>query len=410
MKHLPLSTLLVATALLASQTLAAVPALPPSVPVAVSNNTAFACDLYAQLKSQEGNLFFSPYSVSTALAMTYAGARGETAAQMARTLHFTLSQADLHPAFAALSAQMTAVQQAGQVQLSIANSLWPHKSYPFLEDYLALVKKSYGTTFTPVDFAKEEPKARAQINQWVEEKTQKKITNVIGAPLDQLTRLVLVNAVYFKGKWESQFKKHATQNEPFYRISGGPVQAPLMKQTRKYKYFCKFLELQLLELPYVGNELSMLVILPSKSSSLMVLEKNLSAASLQHWRGQMYMREIELYLPTFKITWGISSLVKPLTALGMRTPFTDTADFGGMDGHKDLFISDILHKAFVDVTEEGTEAAAATAALMRAKSADAPQPPPPELFRADRPFLFLIQENRTGSILFLGRVTDPTAP
>ncbi|MEI6211111.1 MAG: serpin family protein [bacterium] len=407
MKHLPLSTLLVATALLASQTFAAVPALPPSVPVAVSNNTAFACDLYAQLKSQEGNLFFSPYSISTALAMTYAGARGETAAQMAKTLRFTLPPADLHPAFAALSAQMHAVQQTGQVQLSIANSLWPHKSYPFLEDYLALVKKNYGTTITPVDFAKEESKAREQINQWVEEKTQKKITNLIGAPLDAMTRLVLVNAVYFKGKWESPFEAANTKNAYFHRLTAKPVLVPMMTQTRNYRYG-EDGRLKIVELPYSGKELSMLVLVPAKDMTLEDVEKVLSGDRILQWRERMTECQVQLFLPRFKSTWGTQSLKPGLLSLGMRDAIDPVkSDFSGMDGRPHwLCVSDVLHKAFVDVNEEGTEAAAATAVLMAFGSEEAP--PPPKLFRADRPFLFLIQENRTGSILFLGRVTDPT--
>ncbi|MFZ4394333.1 MAG: serpin family protein [Kiritimatiellia bacterium] len=392
--------------LLAVAAHAAVPSLPPSVPVAVSNNTALACDLYAQLKSQEGNLFFSPYSVSTALAMTYAGARGETAAQMARTLHFTLSQADLHPAFAALSAQMNAVQQAGQVQLSIANSLWPHKSYPFLEEYLALVRKNYGTTITPVDFEKEEPKARAQINQWVEEKTQKKITNLIASPLDPLTRLVLVNAVYFKGKWESQFKADHTQQAPFFVAENKSVQAPLMSQTHEFKYGA-WQNAQLIELPYAGTKLSMLVILPTEKTAqeLTKVERALSVARLTEWRAQMRKQKVQLFLPKFKVTWGVHSLKNPLLALGMRDAFAeDKADFSGMDGKRDLLVSDVLHKAFIAVDEAGTEAAAATAVMMALRAV----PAPPPVFRADHPFLFLIQENATGSILFLGRVTDPT--
>lgn len=394
--------------LLAAAAHAAAPSLPPSVAVAVSNNTAFACDLYAQLKSQEGNLFFSPYSVSTALAMTYAGARGETATQMARTLRFTLPQADLHPAFTALAAQMNAVQQAGQVQLSIANSLWPHKSYPFLEEYRALVKKNYGTIITPVDFAKEEPKARAQINQWVEEKTQKKITNVIGAPIDPLTRLVLVNAVYFKGNWEIQFKAAQTQQSPFFITVEKSVQAPLMSQTHEFKYGA-WQNAQLIELPYAGTELSMLVILPAGKTprELAEVENALSVERLTEWRAQMRKQKVQLFLPKFKVTWGVHSLKNSLLALGIRDAFAeDKADFSGMDGKRDLLVSDVLHKAFVSVDEAGTEAAAATAVVMQAKS----EPARPPVFRADHPFLFLIQENRTGSILFLGRVTDPTAP
>jgi len=407
MRSTRLASTLLSAAILAPRAFAAAQPLPPSVAAVASNNTAFACDLYAQLKTQDGNLFFSPYSVSTALAMTYAGARGETAAQMAKALHFSLPQAELHPAFAALAAQMNAVQTAGHVKLSIANSLWPYKTYPFLEDYLALVKKNYGSTITPVDYEHAEPAARAQINQWVEDKTQKKITNIIGAPLDPLTRLVLVNAVYFKGTWESPFKAEETKNAPFHRPVGDPVQTPLMTHTRTYKYG-EWQTVQVIELPYAGNELSMLVLLPSSTNGMAELEGDLSVSGLQQWRQQLRLQKVQLFLPKFKITWGAALLNNALQALGMSDAFNATrADFSGMDGRPDLLISRILQKAFVDVNEEGTEAAAATAITMHSLAISRPRPPP--VFRADHPFLFLIQENATGSILFMGRVTDPMA-
>jgi len=394
---------------LASSTMAFAAApqpLLPSVATLASNNTAFACDLYAQLKTQDGNLFFSPYSVSTALAMTYAGARGETAAQMAKALHFSLPQAELHPAFAALSAQMNAVQTAGHVKLSIANSLWPHKSYPFLDDYLALVKKNYGSTITPVDYEHAEPAARAQINQWVEEKTQRKITNIIGAPLDPLTRLVLINTVYFKGYWQHPFPPSETKNAFFYPSSGKYLFVPTMTQTPTCRYG-EGQRMQVLELPYAGYELSMLILLPAKGKSLADIEKLFSEDNIRQWRGHMTDHRVEIFLPKFKITWGPRTLKQPLQDLGMRDGFEQTkADFSGMDGHPSwLYLSWILHQAIVDVNEEGTEAAASTMAGM----AFGGEPETPKLFRADHPFLFLIQENATGSILFMGRVTDPTA-
>ena len=380
----------------------------PNVAALAASNTVFACDLYAQLKAQEGNLFFSPYSISTALAMTTAGARGETATQMAKALHFPFGSQEVHPAFAALAGQINAVGTNGHVKLSIANSLWPDRAYPLLESYLALVKNDYCGSVTAVDYLHEEPKARAQINQWVADQTQNKILNLISSALDPHMRLVLVNAVYFKGTWAGQFKTNETQTAPFYRTSDKPVQVRMMTQTHTFKYG-EWENLQVLELPYAGNEVSMLVLLPSTADGVTNLENRLSADQVRQWRARLFERKIQVFLPKFKITWGTTSLKNGLLALGMHDAFeTGKADFSGMDGHADwLYISDVLHKAFVDVNEEGTEAAAATGVMMRSLAIAVPVPPP--VFRADHPFLFLIQENRTGSILFMGRITDPLA-
>jgi len=387
---------------------AAEPPLPPDVASLAAGNTAFACDLYAQLKTPPGNLFFSPYSVSAALAMTFAGARGETAAQMTTALHFALPQGELHPAFAALIEELSALESSGHVKLSIANSLWPDRAYPFLERYLALVKTNYGVVITPVDYAHAEERARAQINQWVEDKTQKKIANLFASPLDPLTRLVLVNAVYFKGTWAHPFKKEQTRDAPFYRPSGEPAQTPMMMQLQAVPYG-ESDKIQIIELPYAGNELSMLVLLPRDTNTLAETESSLSAGQLQHWRQLLTEQKVQLFLPKFKLAWGTCSLTKSLQALGMTDAFGTAADFSGMDGRRhNLRISDVVQKAFVDVNEEGTEAAAATGVTIMAMSVAMQRPPP--VFRADHPFLFLIQENHTGSILFMGRIMDPRSP
>jgi serpin B len=371
-------------------------------------NTAFACDLYAKLKaSKEGNIFFSPYSLSTALAMTWGGARGDTEKEMAAVLHFNLEQVPLHAAFAALEAKLAAVQKKGKVQLSVANSLWPHKDYPFLKEYLEMVKREYGVSITPVDYTHDTEKAREQINAWVEEKTNQKITDLVPAGvLNALTRLVLANAIYFKGDWAFQFKKSDTTDQPFHLTSGREAQAPLMHQSQKDKFrYAETETLQVLEMPYAGDDLSMVVLLPKKQDGLADLENDFTAPHLEAWTRGLRPREAKVYLPRFKMTCQFG-LKEPLQALGMKTAFNPvSADFSGMDGKHDLFIQAVLHKAFVEVNEEGTEAAAATAVVVGVRSVRIPEPP--VVFRADHPFIFLIRERSTGSLLFVGRIVNP---
>lgn len=372
----------------------------------VEGNNAFALDLFRELKNNGGNIFFSPYSISTALAMTYAGARGNTAKQMADVLHFTLDPQELHPAFAGVETGLNAVQGKGNIRLSVANALWPMKGYPFRGQYLALVKKHYGVTITPLDYQRAVEAARKTINRWVEEKTQNKIENLIRpGVLNALTRLVLTNAIYFKGDWASRFKEELTKDDKFFLPSGKTVRAPMMNQEHKFGY-AEFQSLQVLELPYIGNDLSMLVFLPKKKDGLGQLEKQLTVDKLKRWTAALGQRKVKVFLPKFKMTSQFR-LDETLADMGMGDAFDSSrADFSGMDGRPNwLFIGAVIHKAFVDVNEEGTEAAAATAVVMRIKMA-APVPVP--TFRADHPFLFLIRENATGSILFLGRVVDPT--
>ncbi len=378
----------------------------PDVRALVQGNSAFAMELYAQLKTQDGNLFFSPYSLSSALGMTYAGARGNTAAEMKGALHFTGGHQGTHPAFAALQDRLNQVQDAGHVELAVANSLWPHKSYPFLPEYLALVKIRYDAEITPLDFAADTEGARQTINRWVEGKTRDKIQDLI-APgnLDPLTRLVLVNAIYFKGKWANSFKPERTAPGDFFVSPDAAVKIPMMSQTHRFPY-AEFDDCQILQLPFVGNEVSMLVLLPKDRDGLGGIEARLTPDLLAIWRERLAEREVHVFLPKFKMTWGAVRLNGSLQALGMVDAFSNTkADFSGMDGRPDwLYVGWVLHKAFVEVNEEGTEAAAATAVGMKHRSI--PQPPPE--FRADHPFLFWIQDDRTGSLLFLGRMADPS--
>jgi len=366
-------------------------------------NTAFALDLYGKLKDAEGNLFFSPYSISTALAMTYAGARGDTEKQMAEVLHFTLDQKGLHPAFSHLEAQLNAAQGKEGIELNVANSLWAQKDYIFLGEFLDLTKKYYGTVLSLLDFKKACEAARKKINAWVEEKTKNKIKDLIKpGVLDSLTRLVLTNAIYFKGNWESQFKKSKTEESPFWLAPGKSINVPMMNQKQNFNYMEND-SLQMLELPYVGNDLSMIVLLPKNLDGLVQLESTLSVKNLTTWMDLLREREILVFLPKFKMSSQFS-LDKMLASMGMHDAFTGKADFSGMTGKKDLYISAVIHKAFVDVNEEGTEAAAATAVAMRLLS----MPAPPPVFKADHPFIFLIRHNPSESILFLGRVVDPT--
>lgn len=373
--------------------------------ILVQDNSAFAMDLYQKLRASDGNIFFSPYSISTALAMTYGGARGNTEKEMAKTLRFSLDQENLHSAFAQAESRLNRLQKAGNINLSVANSLWPQQDYKFRDEYLFLIKKHYGVSITPLDYKGASEAARRMINKWVEDRTQNKIKDLIQPGiLDALSRLVLVNAIYFKGNWMSQFKADKTKDAPFHTSSKKSVQAPMMTQKEKFRYV-DLGSFEMLKLPYVGNEISMIVLLPKEIDGLKQLEADLSVENLKRWKSRLSKRDVLVFLPKFKMT-SMFRLDKTLMSMGMIDAFSDSkANFAGMDGRPNwLYIAAVIHKAFVDVNEEGTEAAAATAVVMAPKA----MPAAPPTFRADHPFVFLIQEDQTGSILFIGRVTDPT--
>lgn len=377
---------------------------PADVDTLVRDNTAFALGLYGKLAPTEGNLVFSPYSISSALAMTYAGARGNTEKEMAAALHFSIDQSDLHPAFGRLETQLKRAERNG-IRLRVANALWPQKGHPFLEDFLSLAKQHYGVLITEVDYRNAREPARETINRWVEDKTENRIADLLQPPdLSDLTRLVLVNAIYFKGKWASQFKAGNTKPEPFHVSPDKAVQVPMMTQKVEGRY-ASLPQMDILELPYVGGGLSMILLLPKQIDGIQEVERELSADSLAKWLGALHEQDVLVFLPRFKATcrFGLNDI---LSSMGMVDAFSDTkANFAGMDGRPDwLYISAVIHKAFVDVSEEGTEAAAATAVVMTERSV----PARPPTFRADHPFIFLIQEKRTGSILIAGRLSDPT--
>ncbi len=373
----------------------------------VEDNNQFAFNLYRQLAADEpGNLFFSPYSISTAFAMTYAGARNETARQMAEAMVFNLPDRQLHQAFEASTERIQEIQAGGEVELSVANALWPQQDYPFLETYLSLIEEHYGARVTALDYVSAAEAARQTINQWVEEQTRDRIQNLIPAGvLTPLTRMVLVNAIYFKGDWKLQFATEQTRDAPFYPTPEQTVQVPMMYQKAHFRY-AALERLQLLELPYRGDQLSMLILLPKPEVELTQLEAEINAESIAAWHRQSRPREVNVFLPRFKTTSSLQ-LNQPLIAMGMRDAFNASkADFSGMDGRPDsLYISAVLHKAFIEVNEEGSEAAAATAVIVATRAVTEP---PPE-FRADRPFLFMIRENHSGAILFLGRLQAPSS-
>ena len=371
------------------------------------DNTAFALDLYARLKSADGNLFFSPYSISTCLAMTYAGARGDTAAQMARTLRFETNQPQLAASFGELQKQLNNEQETTGIELNVANGLWGRKEHLFLPAFLEIAKQSYEANLKQVDFRTQADATRTEINDWVDHKTKGKITGLIqpGA-LGPATRLVLVNAIYFKGSWAREFNKHSTTQAPFTVAPNQKPEVPLMNLTADFKY-AEVDGLQLLELPYAGDELGMVVLLPTEPNGLKGMENLLKTQTLDRWLALAREQKVAVFLPKFKLSAQFS-LAKPLAEMGMSDAFSPNANFSGMDGERDLFISAVVHKAFVDVNEEGTEAAAATGAVMRSNAVMMPRPTP--IFRADHPFIFLIRDNHSGSVLFLGRLVDPTHP
>ena len=379
----------------------------------VEANNKFAIELFTKLRDREGNLFFSPYSISTALAMTYAGAQGQTEEQMAKTLHFPITvspgkeqdRQKFASAFGKIVKELNARADKGNYQLTVANALWGQKGYGFLEEFLKLVKSNYDGRLNEVDFVKATESARKTINTWVEKKTNNKIKNLIAkGVLDSMTRLVLTNAIYFKGNWQSQFKEDRTRPAPWLGY-GEKVELPMMNQKGEFGYM-ETEDFQALELPYVDNELSMIILLPREIDGLSKFEQALTLDNFSQWLEKLSKREVIVSIPKFKMTSQFS-LASVLKSMGMTDAFNPAkADFSGMNGKKDLVISAVIHKAYVDVNEEGTEAAAATAVTMRLTSIG---PNQISVFRADHPFLFLIRDNHSGSILFIGRVTNPKA-
>jgi serpin B len=380
---------------------------------AAQGNNAFAIELYGRLRKPSGNLFFSPESISTALAMTYAGARADTAAEMAKTLHFTLSPGQLHPAMRALLHDRNAAHDG--YQLKEADALWVQTGYSLLPEFLKLNKDNYEAGLNQLDFKGATEASRQAINRWVEQRTENKIRELVQpASLASDARLVLTNAIYFKGDWEERFKPEDTKHEDFRLFGAGTIKTPLMHIMKGFNYFDGG-SFQALEIPYKKKELSMIVLLPTAMEGLSAFEQSLTPATMQQLLGQLQpASEVIVTMPKFKMEAQFG-LKNTLIEMGMKEAFdVKMADFSGLASREtmqhdgNLSISAVIHKAYVDVNEEGTEAAAATAVGVIALAARPTPPTPPIIFRADHPFMFLIRDNRSGSILFIGRVTNPS--
>jgi serpin B len=377
----------------------------------VEGNSAFAFELYQALRGNEGNVFYSPYSISLALAMTYAGARGETAQQMADTLQFMLEQDKLHPAFNWLDTELASRGKGAQgkdgegFKLNIVNAIWGQEDYEFLPAFLDILAENYGAGLRVLDFRTQAEGSRLAINQWVSDQTEDRIKDLIPpGVIDALTRLVLTNAIYFNAAWEHPFDKKMTANGPFYLPNGGQVTVPMMRQTESSNY-SEGEGYQAVELSYNGTELSMVILLPA-SGNFQAFEEGLQAQKVNDIISGLQPGEVTLTMPKFEFDSEFS-LKDTLPAMGMPDAFSsDDADFSGMTGNRELCISDVVHKAFVSVDEAGTEAAAATAVITGETSAPGG---PPVVVTIDRPFIFLIRDIKTGAILFIGRVLNPSA-
>ena len=380
---------------------------PDNISSLINGNSVFAFNLYKLFSEQEGNLFYSPYSISAALVMTYAGARGDTEKQMADTLQFYLSQNQLHPAFNSLDQELASRGEGAQgkdgegFRLNIVNTIWGQKDYAFLTSFLDTLAKNYGAGLRILDFINETEPSRIAINDWVSDETEGRIKDLIpqGA-ISQMTRLVLTNAIYFNAAWQYPFEESATSPDVFYLLNGNEVTVPMMEQQESFSY-AEGDNYQAVELPYDGQELSMVILLPD-SGQFETFEEAIEYQQVKDIIENLGKREVRLTMPKFEFDSSFG-LKKTLIDMGMPVAFSAGADFSGMTGEKDLFISDVIHKAFVSVDEAGTEAAAATAVIMELTA----MPETPVDVTLNRPFIFLIRDIETGTILFVGRVMNP---
>ena len=375
----------------------------PFTPAAAGN--AFGLDLYASLRAEGENLFFSPASIAYALAMTGLGARGGTAAEMDRVLHLPADDEAVAAGFGALMGDVA--RDDGAVTVRLANRLYGQRGTPFSPDFLARIERHFGAALEQVDYRRDAEGARRLINGWVEQQTAQKIRELLGpGAVDTMTELVLVNAVYFLGKWSEPFPKRATTDAPFHRERGGDVTTQFMRTTDSFGY-AEQDGAQVLSLPYRGDSMEMVVILPHEGTPLTQIEKQLDAAKLAEWLASPQPTQVEVMLPRLHLETSFD-LGGALRRLGMPAAFSREANFTGMTTNAaPLFISSVVHKAYLDVDEEGTEAAAATAVTLETLSMSPVLPGKPKVFRADRPFILAIQHAESGAVLFLGRVADP---
>jgi serpin B len=374
----------------------------------VNGNSDFAFDLYQALNKEDDNIFYSPYSISLALAMTYAGARGETEQQMADTLHFILSQDRLHPAFNSLDIELSQRGEGAQgkdgegFRLNIVNAIWGQKDYEFLTTFLDTLAENYGAGLRLLDFISAPEESRLTINNWASDQTEGRIEDLIPQGLiNEFTRLVLTNAIYFNAAWQYPFSEDITGDGAFYLLDGGEVTVPMMRQTESFGY-AEGEGYQAVELPYDGSELSMVILLP-QAGQFEMFEDLLDTQRVDTIVNDLAQRPVILAIPKFEFESDFS-LKESLAGMGMPVAFSGDADFSGMTGNRDLFIADVVHKAFVSVDEAGTEAAAATAVVMTVSAV----PGTPVKVTIDHPFIFLIRDIDTGTILFVGRVVNPS--
>ena len=369
----------------------------------VTGNNQLAFDLFNQYKSNT-NIFFSPYSISTALAMLFEGAKGQTANQMQVTLHLPSDNETRQKGYSALQKALNTSDS--MFKLSVANALWAQNKYPFTSSFLTTTQTVFNAHIDNVDYKNETEKARLTINDWVEKKTHDKIKNLIPqGVINANTRLVLTNAIYFKGNWQIEFNKEMTRDEDFKTSNNLLQKVSMMRYSKAiYSQYAENDSVQMLELPYKGDKLSMLIYLPKTNHEGLL--KTFNWKALEALKKELNKTEIVINLPKFKFETQYR-MAKDLAAMGMPVAFTDNADFSGMsdatNANEKLKISQVIHQAFVEVNEEGTEAAAATAVVIEiTTSAERPKNIP--IFRADHPFIFLIQDKKSGAILFMGRV------
>ncbi len=370
----------------------------------VNASNLFALEMYAELANPSDNLFFSPYSIFTALGMTYEGARTKTADEIRAVFHFPADDQTRWSLFKSLIERLNANDSG--CDLSTANALWIQQDFNILNAYVSTLQNNYQAKATNVDYATAAESARLRINGWVENQTGGKIKDLIPPGLlTSNTVLVLTNAIYFKGSWLTEFNRSLTKEMDFHPDASTTVRASMMVRADDESRF-NYTEadgVQILKMPYSGDKLSMLVLLP-KSGTVSSLEKKLTPDKLAQWRGKLDEQRVNVYFPRFKLETKYF-LSENLTHMGMPSAFTPAADFSGIDGMRDLFISAVIHQAYVSVDEKGTEAAAATAVIFLRSSVIEPAVP---AFKADHPFIFLIQDDETGNILFMGKVADPT--
>jgi len=378
---------------------------PHALKAFAQDTNQFGFDLFQQLRQQQGNLFFSPYSIQSALAMTATGARGDTAQQMTKVLHIPDDVARFAGMEQGLMSSL--LNQPKGYDIRIANALWGQNKHPFIPEFISLVQRSFRAEGRTMDFTKEPDQSRLTINAWVETQTNDRIKDLLpSGSITPLTKLVLTNAIYFKGTWLTPFNKNFTKPLDFSLTADQNIKTDMMYRSGQMAYV-ENNDLQVVELPYEGGRLSMIVVLPKKKDGLGDVEAMLTAEKLNSWITGMKPVKVNLTYPKIKTTYS-ATLNDPLSLMGMVNAFKqDKADFSGMDGTRELSISAVIHKAFCEINEEGTEAAAATGVVMRAKSAAPINQPPPVEFKADHPYLYLIRDTQTGSLLFLGRVADP---